>query len=77
MKFKKYLNESLSLSLIKKSIKKAIKEDPKRLGHGHTAKTSFWILSTGEVLPWSAWKKEWKRILISIRMRLKRPGWPS
>ena len=57
MKFKRYLIESLSLSNIKTSIKKAIKEDPKRLGHGHTGKTSFWILSNGEVIPFKEHKK--------------------
>lgn len=64
MRFRRYLmTEALSIPLLKKSIGKAVKEDPKRLGHGHTAKTSFWILSTGEILPWSSWKKEWKRII--------------
>lgn len=63
MKFKEYIIEEISLSIIKNAIKKAVKEDPKRLGHGDTGKTTFWILSTGEILPWSAWKKEYKRII--------------
>lgn len=63
MRFKEYMNEDISLSILKKSIQKAVKEDPKRLGHGHTGKTAFWVLSNGDILPWSAWKKEWKRII--------------
>jgi hypothetical protein len=59
----KHLFEKVSLPVIKSAIKKAVKEDPARLGHGHTGRTTFWILSDGEILPWSAWKKEWKRII--------------
>ena len=46
--FKNIFLESVNL---KSAIKAAVKEDPKRLGHGHTGKTAFWILSTGEIVP--------------------------
>jgi hypothetical protein len=59
MRFVRYLNENISLSLIKKAIKKAIKEDPKRLGHG----PSFWVMSNGEIIDNKQWKKRWKEIL--------------
>ncbi len=63
MKFNQYIKEGISLPIIKKAIKQAVKDDPKRLGHGHTAKTSFWILSTGDIISQADWKKEWKRII--------------
>lgn len=57
MKFKQYINESISISTIKQGIKKAVKENPKRLGHGHTAYTSFWIEEDGNILTFKDYKK--------------------
>lgn len=51
-------SEEIDVEFIKKSIQDAVKEDPKRLGHGNTGKTGFWILSTGKVVPYrSGWKE--------------------
>lgn len=55
--FRQYLTEDVN---IKAAIKAAVKEDPARLGHGHTGKTSFWILSNGDIAPF----KEHKRALV-------------
>ena len=52
--FKQYLSEAAN---IKTAIKSAVKQDPARLGHGHTGKTAFWILSTGETVPFKEHKK--------------------
>lgn len=58
MKFIQLINEGIDIDFIKTNIQKAVKEDPKRLGHGHTGKTGFWILPDGKILPHSKGFKE-------------------
>lgn len=59
MRLQKFLNESkINVEFIKKHIQKAVKEDPKRLTHGDTGKTAFWILPSGKILPHSKGFKE-------------------
>jgi hypothetical protein len=43
--------KGIDIKRISNGIKKAIKENPERLKHGYTAKNAFWILETGEVVP--------------------------
>ena len=41
--------KGVDVKKISDGIRKAIKENPKRLTHGHTAQNAFWILKDGEV----------------------------